>query len=337
MEHEGKRMTTHRERIETSLSNGIPDRVPVAIWRHFPVDDQNPEALAAATVAWQKTFDLDLVKVTPASSFCIKDWGARDDWRGSSEGTRDYTHRVIQHPEDWTKLRVLDPKAGYIGAQLECLRLIVKELGPSTPVIQTIFSPLAQAKNLAGGGNLLVHIRSYPDAVRAGLKVITESIQLFIEEAQKTGIAGIFYAIQHAQFSLLSTQEFASFGRVNDLQALEPAQGFWLNMAHLHGLDVMFDEVTDYPLQILNWHDRETFPSLSEGLKRFPGVVCGGIQREKTLLLGDSDQVKAEAFQAIKETGGRRFILGTGCVVHITAPYGNLLALRLSVDLYNHV
>ena len=33
---------------------------------------------------------------------------------------------------------------------LECLSLLVKELGPDTPVIQTIFNPLSQAKNLAG-------------------------------------------------------------------------------------------------------------------------------------------------------------------------------------------
>ena len=35
-----------------------------------------------------------------------------------------------------------------------------------------------------------------------------------------------------------------------------------------------------------------------------------------------------EAADAIAQTGGRRFILGTGCVVPVIAPHGNILATR---------
>ena len=33
---------------------------PVALWRHFPVDDQSPDRLAAAIMNYQTTFDLTL-------------------------------------------------------------------------------------------------------------------------------------------------------------------------------------------------------------------------------------------------------------------------------------
>ncbi len=102
--------------------------------------------------------------------------------------------------------------------------MLVKELGPDTPIIQTIFNPLSQAKNLVGGAELLVHLRRYPEAVHAGLKVIVESTQRFIEAVKETGVAGIFYAVQHAQYGLLSEAEYNSFGRPYDLQVLEPAQ-----------------------------------------------------------------------------------------------------------------
>ena len=74
--------------MEACLSGQKLDRPPIALWRHFPVDDQSPQRLAAATLQWQKTYDWDLVKVTPASSFALKDWGAEDQWRGDGEGTR---------------------------------------------------------------------------------------------------------------------------------------------------------------------------------------------------------------------------------------------------------
>lgn len=322
----------HRQRLEAVLVDDQPDRVPVALWRHFPVDDQNPDDLAEAHIEYQRVYDFDLVKVTPASSFCTKDWGVQDEWRGASEGTRDYTVRAIYHPEDWARLPVLDPEKGYLGGQLACLRQITSTLGPDVPVIQTIFSPLAQAKNLVGGGNLLVHLRQYPDLVKPGLMTIAESTRAFIQAASQTGIAGIFYAVQHAQYHLLTPLEYQSFGSAYDLLVLEPAQELWLNMLHLHGENIMFDLFVDYPVSILNWHDQDTAPDLAEGQKRFRGVVCGGLQRERTMVLGNPEQVEAEARKAIQATRARRFILGTGCVVPITAPRANLLAARKAVE-----
>ncbi len=323
-------MTTHRQRIEDCLSNGIPDRPPVALWRHFPVDDQTPASLAKATLAYQRAFDFDLVKVTPSSSYCLKDWGVEDEWRGATEGTREYTRRVIERPEDWGSLPVLDPEKAHLGAELECLRLLVKELGSDTPVIQTIFNPLSQAKNLAGGEKLLVHARRYPEALLAGLETITKSTVRFIEAAQKTGIAGVFFAVQHAQFGLMSESEYMRFGRPFDLQTLEPASMMWIKMMHLHGTDVMFDLMRDYPTNIINWHDRDTSPSLSQALANYSGAVCGGVSRA-TLVYRSPADIRREAAEAIEATGGRRFILGTGCVAPIITPLGNTLALRQSV------
>ncbi len=31
-----------RERLEAAIRGERPDRTPVALWRHFPGDDQNP-------------------------------------------------------------------------------------------------------------------------------------------------------------------------------------------------------------------------------------------------------------------------------------------------------
>ncbi len=317
---------THRERIETCLAGAEPDQTPVALWRHFPVDDQKPDSLARTILDFQKLYDFDLVKVTPASSYCIKDWGAQDEWRGNTEGTREYVNRVIQSPDDWGKLKVLDPYAGSLGDMLSCLKMICADLGPDVPVIQTIFNPLAQAKNLAGGETLLVHLRQNPILVDAGLKIIAESIRRFIEAASKIGIAGIFYAVQHANYQLLTEEEYLHFGKTYDLEILEMVQGSWLNMLHLHGKNVMFSLCKDYPVQVINWHDRETFPSLGEAKSLFPGVVCGGLQRERTMELGAPEHVHSEACDAILAAENKRFILGTGCVLQITTPSANIRA-----------
>lgn len=322
-------MASHRQRLESCLSGKKTDRPPVALWRHFPVDDQTPEALAAATLRWQEIYDWDLVKVTPASSFCLKDWGVEDAWKGDGEGTRAYTKRIVFQPEDWSRLTALGPDSPRLAAQLKCLALIRKKLPRETPLVQTIFSPLAQAKNLAGGETLLTHLRQHPEQVKHGLQVIAETTRAFIAAARETGIDGLFYAVQHAQAQLLTEAEFFEFGRSFDLPVLEAAKPLWLNLLHLHGENVYFDAVADYPVQVINWHDRDTSPSLSEALSRFPGALCGGLRRE-TMVYQDAAAVRAEALDAVEQTGGRRLLLGTGCVVPIIAPHGNLLAARES-------
>ncbi len=327
-----KQTLSDRQRLEQCLSGARPDRTPVALWRHFPVDDQNPHTLAAAVAHFQKDYDFDLIKVTPASSYCIKDWGVEDEWKGNPEGTREYTVHTIRRPEDWGNLPVLEPSRGHLAEQLTCLKQLSAEFGQETPILETIFSPLAQAKNLIGREDLLVHLRKYPDAVHAGLQKITEGILRYVESASQAGIAGIFYAVQHAQYGLLSTEEYERFGKPYDLKILEAAQGLWLNLLHLHGNDVMFDLLKDYPVAIVNWHDQQTPPSLAEGQKAFKGVVCGGLRQWETMVLGSNENVHAEARAAIAATQGQRFILGTGCVVPITAPHGNIATVRRCVE-----
>ncbi|MBL8079151.1 MAG: hypothetical protein JNM55_14395 [Anaerolineales bacterium] len=325
-------MTTHRERIQTTLQGKQPDRTPIALWRHFPVDDQNPETLAAATLNFQQIYDFDLVKVTPASSFAVRDWGVEDKWTGLTEGSREYTKRVIHNPQDWESLTVLDPKTSpHLSAQLTCLRLIRQNLSPDTPLLQTVFSPLAQAKNLAGNETLIAHIRQHPEAVMKGLDTIAKTTRKFIEAAMEIGIDGIFYAIQHAQASLLSLDEYKKFGIANDQHVLEPTNDLWCNMLHLHGKDVYFSLLRLLNFQIVNWHDRETYPTLAEAQDLFKGVMCGGL-RQDTLVYEDQAKVKEEAADAIAQTKGQRFIMGTGCVVPVIASHGNLMTARKSVE-----
>ena len=324
-------MTTHKERIQACLDNEITDRSPVALWRHFPVDDQDPKLLADATLDFQNTYDFDLVKVTPASSFCVKDWGVEDEWMGDTEGTRRYTKRFIHDPRDWEKLSVLEPNVRHLAGQVDCLRFIRAELGPDTPLLQTIFNPLSQAKNLAGNDLLIAHLRLYPEAVMKGLATLAETTRRFVEACLDSGIDGIFYAIQHAQAGLLTLQEYQTFGLPYDEKVLEPAQELWCNLLHLHGHNVYFSLLDSLKFQIVNWHDRETFPSLTEAQNVFAGVVCGGM-RQDTLVYGDQTQVLNEAADAIQQTDGKRFMLGTGCVVPVIASHGNILAARKSVE-----
>lgn len=316
-----------RERLEATISGEPVDRVAVALWRHWPGDDQRAEDLAAAHIAFQRQFDWDFVKVTPASSFCLEDWGVEDRWEGNLEGTRTYHRRVVQEPEDWMALKPLDPTQGGLGRQLECLRLLGEAFGEEVPFVQTIFSPLAQAKNLAGASTLIWHMRQNASQVHYALQTIAETTMCFIEEARASGIAGIFYAVQLANYDLLSEAEYKVFGCPYDQQILSAVKDLWFNVLHIHGSHGMFNLVSNYPVQAANWHDRESLPDLSSGLRKLRGAAVGGVSR-LALHQDDPGEMLAQARDAYEQTSAQRWILGVGCVTLVTTPVGNIAKLR---------
>ncbi len=320
-----------RDRIFATIDGTPVDRPPLILWRHFPVADQDPLSLAKATLDFQNRFGFDLIKVTPSSSYCVYDWNARDEWRGNPEGTREYTQYPISSPDDWLKLKPLDPKKGFLAKTLEALKLIREKNDTSAPIIQTIFNPLSQAKNLAGRDNLAIHMREYPDALKIGLETITTSIMDYLKALTEIGVDGYFYAVQHAQYSLLSELEFQSFSRIYDLRIINANQHFPIRVLHIHGANVMFELVKDYPVNLINWHDRESKYSLSIGKQLSKAAVCGGIKRE-TMALGNPDQVIDEIKQTLEETGGSRVCLGTGCVIPVTTPEVNIYTARNTLD-----
>lgn len=323
-----------RERLTKTIAGENVDRVAVALWRHWPGDDQRAADLARSTIEFQQRYDWDFVKITPASSFSVADYGVQDEWEGHLEGTRTYTKRAVQRSLDWTDLRPLDPTRGALGRQLECVRLVCDGLRQDeTPILQTIFSPLAQAKNVAGQELMLRHMRTSPDRLHTALNAITESTLRFIDSLKRQPIAGIFYAIQHASYDLMSEDEYRNFGLPYDRKILEALPDkWWLNMAHLHGNAPMFRLCSQLPVQSLNWHDQETEPDLAQGKLQFNGAVCGGLSRWAHVHNGTPAMIREQARAAMAQTNSRRFILSTGCVTMVTSPLSNIRAVREVVD-----
>lgn len=329
-------LMTKRERLAAAARGEPTDRPLVALWRHFPGDDLQPEALALSTAAFQTQYDWDFAKLTPSSSYGMADWGCRVAYHGHPEGTSEYIVRPIEGPQDWARLEVLDPQAGALGQQLEAIRRLRALVGPDIPILETVFSPLSQAKNLIGHGLEVVHLRRHRAELQRALEVMAETSARFVRAALDAGADGIFYAIQHASAGLLSEAEYREVARPLDLRILEEANragaqaGQPFNLLHLHGLNTYFDIVADYPVQALNWHDRDTGPSLAEGARRFPGIVAGGLS-QRDIVEGTTKSVYALAREAVAQTGGR-ICLSTGCVMPTVAPWGNIRALREAAE-----
>ncbi len=320
-----------RERLAAAVAGEAVDRPPVALWRHFPVDDTSAEELALSVAAFQHHYDWDFLKLTPSSHYSVADWGTEIAYRGHPHGTSEYITYPVLVPEDWGTLVPLNPQAGALAQQLACVQRTRELVGNDVTIIETIFSPMDQARHLVGNGLELVHLREYPDQVRPALEMIAATTAAFVRAVIAAGADGIFYATQYARASHMSQQEYREVCRPLDLQILEAASAGSFNLFHLHGRHTYFDMVADYPIHALNWHDRETGPTLAEGAQRFPGMVVGGLSQDD-IVTGTPEDVRAVASEAIQSMQGRRMCLATGCVIPTVAPWGNIRAVRAAVE-----
>jgi len=317
----------HWQRIEAAIAGAATDRLPVALWRHFPVDDQDPGKLAAHTLAWQRAWDFDLVKFMPSGTYGIEDWGAKTAYEGAENGARVVKQVGLNRPEDWQRLPKLDVRKGVYGAQNAALAAAAKELKGSAPILQTVFSPLTTARKLAGEA-ALQHLRQHSDALEAGLKTITEVTIAFGEEALKAGAHGFFFATQLATADVLAPSQYERFGKRWDLEFFDAFKGRTrVDMLHLHGMNPMFDELAGYPVGLVNWHDRLTTPTLGMAAGRFKGALVGGVEELGLLVKGSEAELRAQVRDAISQTGGRRLLVGPGCVAGIAAPELNIRAV----------
>lgn len=322
----------HWERIEAALKGQEVDRVPVSLWRHWPGDDETAQGLANAMLRWQQTYDFDLIKFMPTGMYGVHDWGTETIYNPGFRGNRIAVKPGVTDAEQWPKLARLDPRQGAYGQEVEAIRLAAAELKDSVPILQTIFSPLTTAVKLAGE-RAYAHLRTQPDLLKAGLEIITDVTIRFTQACLEAGAHGVFFATQNASYRLLSEAEYREFGLHYDLQVLNAIRGQTrLNMLHVHGEDIMFDLATTYPVEMINWHDRITWPTLKEAQSRFNGALVGGINDRVTIAEGPVDEIRWQVRDAIEQTGGRRLIVGPGCVIPTNTPDAHVRAVIETVQ-----
>ncbi|MGD2146673.1 MAG: uroporphyrinogen decarboxylase family protein [Anaerolineae bacterium] len=324
---------THWQRIRAAIAGQPTDRPPISLWRHWANADETALGLAYSTLFWQREYDFDLVKVTPASGYMHEDWGTESTYIPNTHGTRTTLRRAVASPEAWSRLPVLDPHKGCLGRQVEAIRIVAEELEDTVPILQTIFSPLTTAWKLAGD-RMFSDLRRHPDLLRKGLRVIAETTANLAVASAEAGATGMFFATQCDTYRLMTEEQYREFGETYDRIVLDAVRDqVEIIMMHAHGEDIMFDLLASYPIDAINWHDRMAGPSLAEARKRFPDMLVGGISEWTTLLEGPSEAIRAEIEEAVAQTGGRAHMVGAGCVVPITAPHVHIRAARDAVEI----
>jgi uroporphyrinogen decarboxylase len=323
------RQMSRRERIQAAIDRQPVDRVPYAVWRHFPAVDRSPAGLAQATLRFHEHYGSDFLKITPHGGYAVEAWGCVEGEEVLADGHRACASCAVKTADDWKRIRALDPNAaeGY-SQQIETIvRMGFDRRVGDAPVVPTIFSPLSLARKLSGA-RLGADIAEHPGLVRDALEAITETLVRFVDLALTEGMSGIFYSIQAASRSAHAEAVYAEFGEPYDRRVLESVAGrSTLTIIHCHGDALMFERLARLPGHAWNWDDRRTAPTLAQGRAMVPGAVIGGLDQWATLRDGTPEAAVAEAKDAVAQTAGTGVIVGPGCVLTMNTPDENVSAV----------
>ena len=322
---------TNRDRVMAALRGEAVDRVPLSFWMHNFVAENSVEGFVAESLRLARAFGWDYLKPQSRAQCFAEAWGLQ--YRASGERAVAYTrtHAPCADAAGLRSLKPAEPAAGALGEQLRALRQIRAGVGPDTPIIWTVFSPLMVVPYLLPGGveQALAIAREEPDALEAGLAAIAHTLAGYTRLALAAGADGLFYATNVARRDLLTAAECRRFQRPYDLQILAAAAAAPFNVLHVCGSGVLFDEFVDYPVQAISWAQAEGNPSLADGRRRSGRAVMGGLPAKPVIVTLTPDAVAARARAAVREMDGRALLLGPDCSINPETPDALLHAARV--------
>ncbi len=338
---------TKRERVWAAVRGEPVDRVPISYYNHNHAFEVSPEKVVGLALEDNRNFSWDFIKVMLRASYYMEAWGCT--YRFDPEKGQLLQDYVIKSAEDFRSLKPLDPNQGPFGEHVKVAKMLGEALKGEVPYIQSVFSPLTIAGRIAGGmfgasEEALAtkrFIQENPDELHYGLSVITQTLADYVRACIRAGADGIFYTTTaYGTLDVLTEEEYRTFGAPYDLAVLEAAnqEGASLNALHICRENIMFDFFSDYPVQIINYESTSSRnPSLKEAMSKTGKAVWGGMDQRETLPKGPVEAIKAQARNALEETGGERFMLGPGCTnVNLRAPKEHLTAMKDAVQAWSN-
>lgn len=334
---------TKVERIKNALALKTVDRVPVSAWMHFSDVDQDPISLAKKQIEFVKKHDYDFIKLMPFGLYSTHDWGNEITFYCDKYKEATLLEPAIKCIDDYSKITEIPAIFGTYGKTLLLAKEVISRLDEKIPVVQTIFTPMTTLSKLTGG-SVFEDLKTNPDVVHKALEIINKVTKEFVLENIKLGVDGFFLATQAAMKGKISEKDFDEFCSKYDIDLINSYKDkTWFNIIHIHGENIYFDKIAStYPINCINWHDRQTSPSLKEAREKYNICFLGGIREvpyfvgrilkyDSILYKSTISEVNKHCLEAINSVDKLGIILGPGCVVYPKTNEENLEAISAIV------
>ncbi len=285
-----------------------PGYVPAAFFLHFDAAHHRGQPAVDRHLEYFRATGMDFVKIQYEHPFP--------------------SMPQIARPEDWAKVPRLGPD--YFADPLEVISGIVKAVKKEALVVVTLYSAVMHAGHSASRELLTAHLQQDPESTAKGLRIINDSILVFVRECVKRGVDGFYASTQGGEAGRFTDPSlFTRFIKPVDLVVMnEINRACPFNILHVCDYHGAYDDLSpyvDYPGHVVNCGTRlrtgERTPR--EIAEMFGRPFMGGMDRHGIVVSGTREQIQREVREVIRKAPAR-FSLGADCTVPSDTPWDNL-------------
>lgn len=302
-----------KERFMAAVSGANVDRPPVTAWVHFQSDHLDSKRTADLHSQFMQAYDWDVLKVMNDYRYPVP---AHVNTLDSAESLKAY--------------RRLDMNEEPFQLQFDVLRLLREQLGPDTPMLDTVFEPYQQiVRNV--GFSQAENFFAQESAALEAIEHVTETTCEYVRAVKAMGVEGIFLSINGAipehRPRGVTEERHEKFQKPFAIRVLEAAEGM-VRVLHVHGDHLLMDRAWDYPCEVISVSDRlASNPSLTQLRQHTDKCLMGGVD-ETRIQERSLPDVKAEVDDILAQVGRDRLIIAPGCTIPSFTPMRNLNYLR---------
>lgn len=285
-----------------------PGYVPAAFFLHFDKAFHRGQAAVDKHLEYFRYTGMDLVKI---------------------QFEHPMPHIEMKTAADWRKM----PRYGldFYEAPLKVVEGLVKAAKKEALVLLTLYSPFMLMRQTAGEEAVSRVVADNPEAFKAAIGVMTDSLLAFVREAIRLGLDGFYASTQGGESGRFEDpRAFDECVRPYDMTIMNELNAKCaFNILHVCDYHLPYADLapfTGYPGHVVN-----TSLELTGGAHVTPKEVArlykrpfmGGLERKGVIAKGSPAEIKAAVAKAI-ENAPERFILGADCTVPAETPWDNL-------------
>lgn len=281
--------------------------VPAAFFMHFDAAAHHGQAAIDQHLAFFRATGMDFVKIQYEQTLS--------------------SAAPIRTPADWAHAPRCD--AAFFADSIQVAEGLVKAVKGDALVIMTLYSPFMHAVQIAGAETLAAHLRENPDAVRAGLEIMTENVLTLARGCRQVGVDGFYISSQGGEaFRFPGIEIFQHFIKPTDLAVWDELQSCAFNILHICDYAGPYADLTpflDYGGHVVNCSLKvgdQTF-SPKDVAELFGRPFMGGLERLGVIATGSSDAIRQAAAGVLAEAPDR-FILAADCTIPSATPWENV-------------
>lgn len=284
------------QRVKAVMKQEETDFVPAGFWFHYKPDFSVEEMIQEHLKLYEET-DMDIIKIM-----------------------QDYPYPVtgeIHCAEDWYHIGIRGTDSDELKKMTDVIRGIRQRAGDDVLIFQTMFGPFKAASIAFGDEVLMKYSKEAPEAVRAGIQNLADSLEAWAAAYLEAGADGIYYSAQFGEEGRFSKEEWEYLVRPFDLQILQVAENIEekYNILHICGepeyaFRTHVDWFYDYPADLANWSVKDNGYSLEKGREHFSCAILGGLNNKGNILHGPKEEIRKEVHEVLECFGTRGIMIG---------------------------